>query len=80
MGSHSQLRWGLRLSAVLSVLSVLVLSARPALARNQSPPCTIDSKPRLSNVFQDNMVLQRDAPLKIWGYCGKGDPTDIVIR
>ena len=66
---------------MLSVLSVLsVLSARSALARGQSPPCTIDSKPRLSNVFQDNMVLQRDAPLKIWGYCGKGDPTDIVIR
>ncbi|NOR45767.1 MAG: hypothetical protein GQ534_09305 [Candidatus Delongbacteria bacterium] len=36
------------------------------------------SEAYLSGIFQDNMILQRDKNIKIWGYGDKGD--EVIIR
>jgi hypothetical protein len=35
-------------------------------------------RPRFSNVFQSHMVLQRNAPVKIWGFAASGGPHLVV--
>ena len=37
----------------------------------------LQAQVRLSNLFTDNMVLQRDQPLKIWGWADKGESVTI---
>ena len=33
----------------------------------------------VSNVFQSNMVLQRDKPISIWGWAGPGEEVTVTI-
>ena len=35
--------------------------------------------PRFSNVFQSHMVLQRDAPVKVWGFASGNGASDFVV-
>ena len=61
----------------------LLLLLLPGLAVLSTGPRVAQAMPRFSNVFQSGMVLQRDVPLKLWGF-GAGvnpciDPTDIIV-
>ena len=46
----------------------LVLSASPAIAEL-----------RLCKIFSDGMVLQRDKPVKVWGWCTAGDTVTVTF-
>lgn len=35
---------------------------------------------RLHNIFQSNMVLQREMPCKIWGWAGKGEQITLTLE
>lgn len=35
--------------------------------------------PRFSNVFQSHMVLQRDAPVKVWGFAADSSASEFVV-
>ena len=34
---------------------------------------------RLAHIFQDNMVLQRDAPVPVWGWADPGTTVDVAF-
>ena len=40
-------------------------------------PLTLSAKVRLPKIFTDNMVLQRDKPVKVWGWADKGEAVSI---
>jgi len=50
-------------------LAVLAATASSSLAADL----------RLSQVFGDHMVLQRDKPVKVWGWAGKGERVTIAF-
>ncbi|WP_423128399.1 sialate O-acetylesterase [Gaoshiqia sp. Z1-71] len=39
-----------------------------------------NGKVRVPHFFSDNMVLQRDMPVKIWGYAGKNEPVAVSLN
>ena len=50
------------------LLCALILSAGPAMAELS-----------LCKVFSDGMVLQRDKPVKVWGWCTAGDTVTVTF-
>ena len=37
----------------------------------------LQAKVKLPGFFSDNMVLQREAPVKIWGWADKNEPVQV---
>ena len=35
---------------------------------------------KVSGVFADNMVIQRDAPVKVWGWGDKGELVTVIFN
>ncbi len=55
-------------------LATLVLAAVASL------PCTAQhSAPLLSPIFQDHAVLQRDAPIRVWGTAAPGETVTVAM-
>ena len=69
---------------VVSLLAAVASCAAPLPAQNQKmPEADVVDVPAIaeglcvSNVFQSNMVLQRDKPIAIWGWAAPGE--DIAV-
>jgi sialate O-acetylesterase len=64
------MRWNLRICAVpcLGILTILVALAAPATA-----------DVRLPSIFTDNMVLQRDMPVPVWGWADPGEKVTVRV-
>ncbi|MFZ9938581.1 MAG: hypothetical protein ACO3JG_16210, partial [Luteolibacter sp.] len=59
------------------ILIILASLTRLAAAESNDPTLTREDGDtgclRLGALFQDHMVLQRDMPVKIWGWCAAGE-------
>lgn len=42
--------------------------------------CMLGAQVRLPNVFSDDMVLQRDEPVPVWGWAGKGETVTVKFN
>lgn len=60
---------GDRLAKAVVALTLIALSALPLRADI-----------RLAGVFGDNMVLQRNAPLPVWGWADPGEKVTVELR
>jgi sialate O-acetylesterase len=74
------------LSVVVAVLAAAIAFAPGAAAQNQKLPKqdvvdvpAIQDGLCLSNVFQSHMVLQRDKPIRIWGWAAPGEPVAVAF-
>ena len=59
---QEEARGGRPSSAMIPLLALLMSASVRCHGAQQLPPSS-----RFSNVFQSHMVLQRDAPLRVWG-------------
>ena len=64
----------------LTVVSGDLLLAQKMPRENVVEVPAIGEGLSLSNVFQDNMVLQRDKPIKIWGWAAPGQKITVTFR
>jgi len=71
----------------LAIVGLAASGALEALAqdRNQMPREDVIDVPAMadgllvSNVFQSNMVLQRDKPIAIWGWANPGEEISVTM-
>ena len=61
-----RMKWMLSVVAAVTLANVV---AAPALAKLELP-----------RVFGDNVVLQRDKPLNVWGWGDKGDSITVAFN
>jgi sialate O-acetylesterase len=52
----------------------------PWLALLTFTPCLGGAQVRLPQLFSDHMVLQRDAPLHVWGWSGPGEQVTVAFH
>lgn len=57
----------------LLLLAIVSLAALPAQAQQPAPAL------RLPAIFGDHMVLQRDTPVRVWGWAKPGDTVTIAL-
>lgn len=64
----------LRLTFVLGLTAVVTLTAAPKMPREHVIDVpAIGAGLALHNLFQSNMVLQRDKPIRVWGWAARGE-------
>lgn len=61
------------------LLSLLVLSALSALFRPADLTAATDTRPLVSPVFSDHMVLQRDRLNRLWGWAAPGQEVRVEL-
>ena len=64
----------------LTIVSGGLLSAQKMPRENVVEVPAISEGLSLSNAFQSNMVLQRDKPVRIWGWAAPGEKVTIFFR
>ncbi|MGB1925761.1 MAG: hypothetical protein ACPHL6_04480, partial [Rubripirellula sp.] len=77
--------WMAGLKSLKLVVFFWTASLIPALLQGQSLPRedvieipAISDDLCVSNLFQSSMVLQRDKPIRIWGWCDAGE--EVVVE
>jgi sialate O-acetylesterase len=55
------------------LLAVIFLPVTAGLAQEPAP-AEIPAGLSLARIFGDHMVLQREKPVKVWGWAEKGEP------
>ena len=64
-------------TATIAGLIVLPVLAQPMLREDVVDVPTISKGLCVSNVFQTNMVLQRDKPIHVWGWAEPGEQVTV---
>ena len=71
--------------AMILRVTALALLALPTTALSQLPKENVIDVPAIgdglcvSNVFQTNMVLQRDEPIRVWGWAAPGEAVEVTF-
>ena len=61
-------------SLVLLATAALAAPKRKAAPKDQTPPAF-----RLAKIFTDNMVLQREKPIRVWGWAPAGAKVSVTL-
>ncbi len=74
---------GLLILVMLAPLAVMIAGAAEEKAMPKEDVVEVPAIGQglcVANVFQSNMVLQRDKPLNIWGWADPGEEVDRLVR
>ena len=70
----------LRKSVLLLAFFAFLLNPMFAASINATAPTIADGQPlKVHGIFRSNMVLQRDKPIKVWGWATKGDKVEVRL-
>ncbi len=70
---------GIMKTPILCLLSVVLVGAPTAASGSTACPSPVDAPLKVHGIFRSNMVLQRDKPIKIWGWATTGGKVHVSL-
>jgi hypothetical protein len=70
---------GIMKTPILCLLSVVLVGAPTAASGSTACPSPVGAPLKVHGIFRSNMVLQRDKPIKIWGWATTGAKVHVSL-